>query len=482
MVSKVVAYIAIAVIITAIVVGVAVYYLVPRPAPPAAPPPAKPPAKPAPPAKELIIYHWWTAGGEREAIDAVFKIFKEKIPGVKISENPIAGGAGAVMKPVIWQLLAAGTPPDTFQVHAGGELKEYVDAGYLEPVDDVWSELGLEKVIPGTLQAMCKFGGHYYAVPINVHRSNVLWYNPTVFKKLGIIEKFGDPRTWDLETLLKVCKYIKENAPKVLGKTVYPIAVATRHKWPLTHLFEVLLALHGGPEIYVKFWTGKFKYKDPKDPVWKAVRDVLRAIGIMAKEGYFNPDHPELTWDQAAAKVMKGECAMYIHGDWVAGYYMAVKAKYGEEWSAAPFPKKIFVCLSDCFNLPKKAPHRDIAIEWLRVVGSKEAQEKFNVIKGSIPARVDVKPKYPDPYRPETAEDWVKSTLVPSAVHGGLSKEAFVTAMHDILTYMISSIEMGTDVDKAVDYAVTQIAVAIERTGLVDFWKGYTIDYFITKR
>ncbi len=464
--ARVWAYVLIAVIVTAIVVGGAMYFLL-RPAPPAPPPPKK----------ELIIYHWWTAGGEKEAIDAVFAIFKERVPEVVISENPIAGGAGAVMKPVIWQLLAAGTPPDTFQVHAGGELKEYVDAGYLEPVDDIWEELGLEEVIPDTLKAICKFGDHYYAVPINVHRSNILWYNPTIFKELGIIEKFGDPREWDLKTFIEVARYIKAKRPDIS-----PVAVATRNKWPLTHLFEVLLLLHGGPEVHVKFWAGMFNYKDPADPVWKAVREVLVAIGTLAKEGLFNPDHPELTWDEAAAKVMKGECAMYIMGDWVAGYYMAVEAKYGEEWSGAPFPKKVFILLSDCFNLPKGAPHPDIAAEWLRVVGSAEAQEKFNVIKGSITARIDVKPEYPDPYRPETAEDFVKSSLVPSPVHGGLSKEAFVTEMHDILTYMVTAIERGVEVESAVDSAIAQIMGAIERTGLPEFWTGYTIEYFITKR
>jgi len=190
--------------------------------------------------RKLLIYHWWTAGGEKEAINAVFNIFLQQYKDVEIVENPVAGGAGAVMKAVIWGLLAAGTPPDTFQVHAGGELKEYVDAGYLQPVDDIWRELGLEQVIPPTLQSMCKFGGHYYAVPINVHRSNVLWYNPKIFNELGIIEKYGDPRTWDMYKLLEVARYIKQQRPDIA-----PLALATRTKWPLTHLFEDLLALHG---------------------------------------------------------------------------------------------------------------------------------------------------------------------------------------------------------------------------------------------
>ncbi|RLE87111.1 MAG: ABC transporter substrate-binding protein, partial [Thermoprotei archaeon] len=137
---------------------------------------------------------------------------------------------------------------------------------------------------------------------------------------------------------------------------------------------------------------------------------------------------------------------------------------------------------SDSFNMPKNAPHPDAVKAWLKAVGSSEGQEKFNLIKGSIPARVDVAPAYPDPYRPETADDFKKSTLVPSAVHGGISKEAFVTEMHNIVTSLVTSAATGADIDTLVDASTTQIMQAIDRTGLPDFWKGYTIDYFITKR
>ena len=278
---------------------------------------------------------------------------------------------------------------------------------------------------------------------------------------------------------IEVARYIKANKPDVA-----PIAMATRNKWPLTHLFEVLLVLEGGPEIYVKFWIGRFNYSDPNDPVVKAVKTVLNAIGTMASEGLFNENHPELTWDQAAALVAEKKAAMYVHGDWVAGYYLANNYTYGEDWAAAPFPKNIFIVLSDSFNLPVGAPHPTVAKNWLRVVGSKEAQEKFNLIKGSIPARTDVKPEYPDPYRPETADDFVKSTLVPSAVHGGITKEAFVTEVHNILTYMVTAITEGTPVDDAVNTALSSILKAVSTTDLPSFWpeEDYPIDYFITKR
>lgn len=427
--------------------------------------------------EELIIYHWWTAGGEREAIEAAFKVFKKYNPEIKIVENPVAGGAGAVMKPAIWGMLISGNPPDTYQVHAGGELKEYVDAGFLDTVDEIWAETGLEVVVPETLRAMVRFGGHYYAVPINVHRSNVLYYSPKIFNELGVLEKYGDPRNWDLKTLLDVLRFIKEKKPDV-----DPFGLGTREKWPLTHVFEVLLLLHAGPENYVKFWTGKFNYKDPEDPVWAPVKDVLKFLATLEHEKLVNFNHPEVTWDEAAAGIAKGETAMLIQGDWVVGWYIAGGFKYGEDWMAVPFPKKIFILLSDCFNLPIGAPHRDATIAWLKAVASKELQKEFNLVKGSIPARVDVDIKYPDPYRPETAEDFKTATLVPSPVHGALSKEGFVTEMHNILTGMLASVRAGADVDIAVNAALAQIKGAIDRTGLPDFWKEVGVDYFITTR
>lgn len=433
-----------------------------------APAPAKKP--------QLVIYHWWTAGGEREGIDAAFSVFKQKYPDVEIVENPVAGGAGAVMKAVIWGLLAAGTPPDTFQVHLGGELVEYAAAGYLEPVDDIWKELGLDASVPSVLHAMAKYQGHYYAVPIGVHRSNVLMYNPKLFNELGIIEKFGDPASWNLTTLLNVARYIKAQRPDVS-----PIAMATRLKWPLTHLFEVLLALHGGPEVYAKFWTGQFNYKDPNDPVWKAVREVLNAIGIMVKEGLFNPNHPELEWDQAGALVSQGKAAMYIHGDWMVGWYVVNNLKYGEEWAAVGFPKNIFIVVVDSFNLCKNAPNPEVTKNWLRTIISPEAQMAFNPPKGSISPRIDVSPNYPDPYRPVTAQDFKTATLIPSAVHGGISKEAFVTEAHNILTSMITMITTGADIDTAVNYAVQSLMNAIETTGLPQFW-DVSYESFITRR
>lgn len=78
------------------------------------------------------------------------------------------------------------------------------------------------------------------------------------------------------------------------------------------------------------------------------------------------------------------------------------------------------------FGLPKNAPHRENALNFLRICGSKDGQDAFSLIKGSIAARTDAdKSKY-DEYQLSAMEDFKKNTLVPSIQHGAAAKQSFV--------------------------------------------------------
>ncbi len=114
----------IAVLVTAIIVGGILYYVLST--------------TPKPKANLLEIYHWWTSGGEKAAIDALVAVFQEKYPDVGVIQSPVAGGAGYVLKAVMKSMVAAGEAPDSFQIHAGYEMKPYIDGGYLEPIDHLW--------------------------------------------------------------------------------------------------------------------------------------------------------------------------------------------------------------------------------------------------------------------------------------------------------------------------------------------------------
>jgi len=105
-------------------------------------------ATPQPAEKKLEIFHWWTAPGEREAADAMFAALKAAYPDIKLVENPVPGGGGTEHRVVLKARITAGIPPDTFQTLGGAELKDYVDSGVLQPLDDFYATTGYASKIP----------------------------------------------------------------------------------------------------------------------------------------------------------------------------------------------------------------------------------------------------------------------------------------------------------------------------------------------
>jgi glucose/mannose transport system substrate-binding protein len=214
---------------------------------------------PQPVANELVVYHWWTAGGERQAMDKIFEWYNKKNPDTKIVDNPIAGGGGVTLKMVLLGLLAAGIPPDTFQSLSGAELKMYVDGNYVDPVDDIWQAQNLDSNYPEVIGKMTTFNGKHYGIPMNAHRANWLFYNKQLFDEL----KLTPPTT--IDEMISVAKTIKAQKPDVT-----PIGIGTREKWPAVFLFDVTLLSSGGPDVYEKFYTGQLDVK--QDPAGSSIR------------------------------------------------------------------------------------------------------------------------------------------------------------------------------------------------------------------
>ena len=140
---------------------------------------------------KLEIFSWWTAGGEAEGLNAMFAIYTKQYPNVQIVNATTAGGAGTNAKAVLSTRLTRGDPPDAFQLHAGLEVQSYDPEKYLQPLDALYKSGGLDKVFPKDLLSLLQYKGHYWGIPVNIHRANVMWYN----KKLFADNKLEPPAT-----------------------------------------------------------------------------------------------------------------------------------------------------------------------------------------------------------------------------------------------------------------------------------------------
>ncbi len=396
-----------------------------EPPPPQEEKPTPPPAEEAMQGeKELEIFSWWTAGGEADGLNAMFEIFKKKYPDVEIVNATVAGGAGSNAKAVLATRMQSGNPPDSFQVHAGHELIDtWVVADKMEPVTDIFKENGWLDVFPKDLIDIISYEGEIWTVPVNIHRSNVLWYNKDIFEKNGL----EPPK--NLDEFFTVA-----DALKAAGVT--PLALGDNGVWADNHLFESILLGVMGPEKYKGLWTGETDWKGP---------EVKQALEIFAKMmDYVNEDHSALSWDQAAQMVIDGDAAMNIMGDWVAGYYTSLDLEPGKDygWTPSPGTDGVFLMLSDSFGLPKGAPHPVNARRWLEVCGSKEGQDAFNPLKGSIPARTDGDRELYNSYLQAAMDAFASNPIVPSFTHGAAASEGWVTGISDAMSLFVADLNV----------------------------------------
>jgi glucose/mannose transport system substrate-binding protein len=369
---------------------------------------------------KVQIFSWWTAGGEADGLNALLQVFHKKYPQFQVENEAVAGGAGSNAKAVLASRMTAHQPPDTFQAHADEELNAYVYAGEMQPIDSLYQSQGWKKVFPKDLINALTVKGHIYAVPVDVHRGNVLWYNPTIFKKYHLTP----PKT--LNDFFKVADALKK-------KGVTPLALGDTDQWEATMLWENVLLATLGPTKYEQFWHGKIAFNSPQ--VKQSVQTFVKMLG------YVNTNHAALQWQDASALVSNGQAAMNLMGDWAKGFYTSKKLKpvTGFGWTIFPGTQGTFEFITDAFGLPKGAPNKAGAEAFLKVLGSKEGQEAFNPKKGSIAARTDVNVNLFDVYSKQAMKDFKTDVLVPSLAHGEAANPGFETAVNNAMQILVSN-------------------------------------------
>ena len=375
-------------------------------------------------ASQLEVFSWWTGGGEAHGLQALIKIWNKNHPTVPFKNETVAGGAGSNAKAVLAQRLAAHKPPDSFQGHAGAELLDYIKAGQVEPIDFIYKKYGFNKIMPKQLIQQITYKGHLYSVPVNIHRANILWYNPAALKKAGIT---GAPKTWG--------EFISD-LKKAKKAGLIPLSLA--EQWTQKHLLETVMIGRLGPSGWAALWKKGGNWNSP------SVKAALNRYKELLT--YTNSDAASLTWQDASKLVADGKAAFNIMGDWADGYFrvdLKKKPNKGYGWAAVPGTGGVYDWLSDSFTLPKSAPHRAAAVQWLGFLGSKKAQDTFNPLKGSIPARQDANPKLYDPYLKWALNQWKSDKLAGSLTHGVVASNAWNTDIDTALGLFLQTKDVG---------------------------------------
>ncbi|MEN0130349.1 MAG: ABC transporter substrate-binding protein [Brevundimonas sp.] len=364
-------------------------------------------------ASQVEVFTWWASGSEKTGLDALVKVFGEQHPETKFVNGAVAGGAGQAAKDLLQTRLQAGDPPDTFQAHAGAELTDYIAAGQLQDVSNLYSEFKLTDVFPKDLIARLTVDGKIYSVPSNIHRANVVWANPAVLKDAGLDPnaKYATIADW----------FPALDAVKAKGKTALSVAAP----WTQVQLLETVLISDLGAEGYNGLWDGKTDWSGAD--VTKALTDFEKLMS------YTNEDRAGLDWGDATAQVIDGTAGFNVMGDWAEAAFQEAKKVAPADYIYFPVPGTdgVFDFLADSFTLPVGAKHPGGTKNWLDTISSKDGQLAFNKAKGSIPARNDIDKSEFGAYQQTAIDSFGKDTIVSSLAHGAAAPITVLTAITD---------------------------------------------------
>ncbi|MEK3883107.1 extracellular solute-binding protein [Paenibacillus sp. PL2-23] len=192
------------------------------------------------------------------------------------------------------QEMAAGNPPDIFEVFGGADLKLYVKADRMLDLTPILEELGLTDQFASL--AEFTINGKVYGIPYGGY-SEGIFYNKKIFAELGL----GIPQTWD---------ELMAAAERLKAAGYVPFAMAAKDAWVTGMMWNTIMERYVGIEAFNKLVTGETKWTDP------AFIQGFEAYREIASRDYFPSGSLGIADHALGSQLIRGQAAMVFTGTW----------------------------------------------------------------------------------------------------------------------------------------------------------------------
>jgi glucose/mannose transport system substrate-binding protein len=316
------------------------------------------------------VLHWWTSAGESASV----KVFADQFTksGGTWVDNAIAGGANARTAGI--NRMVGGNPPTMTQFNTGKQFDELVSNGLLRDVDAMAQAGKWREIMPKPIVNAVVREGKFYAVPVNIHGQNWLFYNTKVFADAGL----QPPKTFP---------ELIETGEKLKAKGVIPLALGGQPTWE-HNLFRAVLVGNGGADMFRKVYGER----DPATLKTPKFKETVELFGKM--RGLVDPGSPGRNWNDATSLVITNKAAMHFNGDWAKGEFIAAGQTAGKEFGCTIVGEGggKLVIGGDVFVFPATKDKAQLATQdkLASILLDPTSQIEFNKKKGSIPVRMDV--------------------------------------------------------------------------------------------
>ena len=190
--------------------------------------------------------------------------------------------------------------PDIFFTWGGAFLGDFVDAGKVYCLDDIYANNYTEEQIPSVMLNNTTYDGKHYGVPTTFNIV-AMYANMDLLKQAGWDKV---PETY--EELTKCCD-------DLLAAGIIPFGCAGSETWCVTEYLEPIILKSIGYEDLGAIFAGEKTWNDP---------DIAKSVDTMQEmidKGYFDPSGVALGNDEVKANFLAGKTAFYQNGSWNTG-------------------------------------------------------------------------------------------------------------------------------------------------------------------
>ncbi|WP_139490857.1 extracellular solute-binding protein [Brevibacillus dissolubilis] len=235
-------------------------------------------------------------------LEDVVKQTETNNPGLKIELEGVDENVNRNQK--LKAEMAAGNPPEIFEMFGGSDTQLYVKAGRLLDLTEFLETSGLKDQFVNLEEFTVD--GKIYGLPFGGYAEGV-FYNKKLFQELGI----EVPKTWD--------EFVQA-AEKLKAAGKVPLALAAKDAWVNGMLFNSIWERHVGINGIEGLVNGSTKWTDPN--MVKAFED----YAVLVNNGYFTNGALGLPYSEQGAQFLKGDTGMVFTGSWDANRFTTDEA------------------------------------------------------------------------------------------------------------------------------------------------------------
>src|SRR6218665_1936073 len=262
------------------------------------------------PASELELLHGWTAGSEAAMVAELRSRALEA--GLPLKTSAVAGASHA--NTVLKTRFLSGQPPALAQtdksVRVWGEAVPLADLG--PAVSAAFAGL------PHAVATELRFEQQPVAIPLNVHRLNVLWSNLRLLRAQGL----AVPQDWDA---------FHASAAALQRRGVLPLAIGSSAGQKLSLFVRLVLGRAGRD-----FFERALLQADPRLLQSAQMRALLAEFRQLKR--YTDAGQVSRDWAGATALLLQGRAAFQFTGDWANGEFQKAGWQPGQDYECTPAP------------------------------------------------------------------------------------------------------------------------------------------------